>query len=152
MPLITRIYIRSALAYLVASLALLSLTLMNQGLQLSDRLWALQPVAYHLLAVGWTLQLIVGVAYWMFPMPGQGRERGGELPLWLAYGCLNGGLLLRAVAEPAHAWQPAAWSGAMLTMSGVLQAAATWLLVLALWPRVRARAGQRGAIATRDEA
>jgi formate hydrogenlyase subunit 3/multisubunit Na+/H+ antiporter MnhD subunit len=82
------------------------------------------------------------VAYWMFPMPPQSRERGGELPLWLAFGALNAGLLLRAVAEPAHAWQPTSWSGALLTVSGALQAAATWLLVLALWPRVRGRAAR----------
>lgn len=139
MPLVTRVYIRTALAYLALSLIFLTVTLANQGLRLSDRIWALQPVAYHLLAVGWTLQLIVGVAHWMFPVLSRAQPRGDERLTWLAYAGLNAGLLLRVIAEPAHTWHASPLSGAALVLSGILQASAAWLLVLVLWPRVRSR-------------
>ena len=114
MPLQPRIYIKSALAYLVAAFLVGGLVLANQGLALDSRIWALLPVFYHLLMVGWATQLIWGVALWMFPALSRERPRGDERVGWVAYGALNAGLLLRAVAEPLHAWGEREWTGAAL--------------------------------------
>jgi hypothetical protein len=144
MHLQARVYIRSALAYLLAAFAVGGLLLANQGLQFSGRLWAVLPVYYHLLTVGWLTQLICGVALWMFPLASRDQPRGDERASWAAYGMLNTGLLLRAVAEPLHAWQPRPTFGWALAAAAALQTAAIWLLVAALWPRVKGRTA-RGA-------
>ncbi|HWQ14883.1 MAG TPA: hypothetical protein VNL77_18940 [Roseiflexaceae bacterium] len=139
----SRIYIKTALAYLLAAFLVGGLVLANQGLGLSGRITALLPVYYHLLMVGWVTQLIGGVALWMFPPLSRERPRGDERLGWLAYGALNGGLLLRAVAEPAHTWSPGPWSGAALALSALLQPLAAWSLVAALWPRVKGKSEGR---------
>lgn len=141
MPLISRWYLRTALGYLLLGMAFLALTLANQGLHLNDWIWAFQPIAYHLLAVGWILQLIIGVAYWMFPIAAGSRVRSSERLLWVAYICLNGGLVLRLIAEPLQALAPSQASSIALVLSGLLQAVAAWMMLVALWPRIRARGG-----------
>ncbi len=98
-----RIFIRTALAYLVAAFLVGGLVLVNQGLALDSRIGALLPVFYHLLMVGWTTQLICGVALWMFPPFSREQPRGDERLGWATYALLNSGLLLRVVAEPLHA-------------------------------------------------
>ncbi|HEU5012542.1 MAG TPA: hypothetical protein VFT66_08360 [Roseiflexaceae bacterium] len=138
-----RIFIRTALAYLVAAFLVGALVLVNQGLALDSRIGALLPVFYHLLMVGWTTQLICGVALWMFPPFSREQPRGDERLGWATYALLNSGLLLRVVAEPLHAWQPAPWSGWALAISGVLQATSIWIFVAAIWPRVKGRSGDK---------
>jgi hypothetical protein len=134
-----RVFIKTALAMLLASVLLGALLLANEGLRLSGQLSALLPVYYHLLMVGWATQLIGGVALWMFPPLSRERPRGDERLGWFAYGALNGGLALRAVAEPLLLIRPAPWVGPALALSAALQVAAVWALVLALWPRVKGR-------------
>ncbi|MEN9936507.1 MAG: hypothetical protein RLZZ387_3086 [Chloroflexota bacterium] len=135
----SRVFIKTALGYLLAAFLVGALVLANQGLGLSGAIWALLPVYYHLLMVGWVTQLIFGVALWMFPPLTRERPRGDERLGWLAYAALNGGLLLRAVAEPAHTWRPGPISGAALALSALLQPLAAWAIVTALWPRVKTR-------------
>jgi hypothetical protein len=134
-----RTYIKSALVYLLAAFLVGGLLLVNQGLQLRIEIWAMLPVYYHLLTVGWLTQLICGVALWMFPPLSREQPRGNIRLGWVAYGGLNGGLLLRAVAEPLNAWRPQAVLGWMLVLAALLQLLAIWLLVAALWPRVKGR-------------
>lgn len=143
-----RVFIKTALAQLLAAMLLGALLLVNQGLRLIDGLGGLLPVYYHLLMLGWATQLIAGVALWMFPPLARDRPRGDERLGWFAYGALNGGLVLRAIAEPLHTIAPRAWTGWALTMAALLQVLAVWAIVLALWPRVKGRTppgqGRRG--------
>jgi hypothetical protein len=96
---------------------------------------ALHLGAIHLLTVGWLLQLISGVAFWMFPrhptMPPRGNERLG----WAGLVLLNSGLVLRLVGE---VWRLGmggpSWP---LVAAALLQLIAVVLLVLLLWPRIR---------------
>jgi hypothetical protein len=134
-----RVYIKTALAYLLAAFLVGGLVLANQGLNLSGGIWALLPVYYHLLMVGWVSQLIFGVALWMFPPLSRERPRGDTRLGWAAYAALNAGLLLRAVAEPLHTWGPSPWTGAALAVSAALQPLAAWAIVAALWPRVKGK-------------
>ncbi|MFO7170713.1 MAG: hypothetical protein DIU80_022015 [Chloroflexota bacterium] len=135
-----RVFIKSALVYLAASFVVGGLLLANQGLRFSGPLALMLPVYYHLLTVGWLTQLICGVALWMFPPLSRERPRGDERLAWVAYGALNSGLLLRAVAEPLHGWRPHPALGWALALAALLQLLAIWLLVAALWPRVKGRA------------
>ncbi len=133
MPKLVRWYIRAGLVYLVAAL-LAGLLLAAPGTHIPG----LTPVYFHLLMVGWATQLILGVAYWMFPRYSKEAARG---PTWLGvmiFAALNLGLLLRAAAEPLQAagLDEAGW---LLAVSALLQMAAGWMAVAALWPRVRER-------------
>lgn len=134
-----RVYVKTAFVQLLVSVIVGALLLINAEVPLHPRLGLLLPVYYHLLMVGWATQLIGGVALWMFPVLSRDRPRGNERLGWIAYGALNGGLLLRAVAEPMHAMTPRPWSAWALAVSALLQVCAVWLLVIALWPRVRGR-------------
>jgi hypothetical protein len=96
---------------------------------------ALHLGAIHLLTVGWLLQLISGVAYWMFPRHPTRPPRGDERLGWTALGLLNSGLLLRLIGEP---WRLGAGGPAWpLALSALLQLAAVALLIALLWPRIR---------------
>jgi hypothetical protein len=97
----------------------------------------LQPVYWHLLVVGWLMQCIFGVAYWMFPPFSQNQAQRSETLGWLTYGALNIGLLLRAVVEPWHSLSPQASVGWLLVPSAVLQVAAVWVFVVNIWGRIR---------------
>ncbi|HMQ32441.1 MAG TPA: hypothetical protein PKD53_17040 [Chloroflexaceae bacterium] len=147
MYLQARVFIKTALGLLLASVLLGALLLANQGLRLHSGLGALLPVYYHLLMFGWATQLICGVALWLFPPLAPERPRGDERLGWFAYGALNGGLALRAVAEPLQALQPSPWSAWGLAAAALLQVLAVWAIVFALWPRVKGRPdpGRKGA-------
>ncbi|MCZ7546968.1 MAG: cbb3-type cytochrome c oxidase subunit I [Anaerolineae bacterium] len=93
----------------------------------------------HLLTVGWLTQLIIGVAYWMFPKYSKARPRGSERLGWATYALLNLGLALRAAGEPLMAAQPGANAGWLLAASAVLQMLAAWAFVANTWARVKSR-------------
>lgn len=96
---------------------------------------ALHLGAIHLLTVGWLLQLISGVAFWMFPRHPTRPPRGDERLGWAGLTLLNGGLALRLIGE---LWRLGmggpSWP---LLASALLQFVAVALLVLLLWPRIR---------------
>ncbi len=96
---------------------------------------ALHLGAIHLLTVGWLLQLISGVAFWMFPRHPTRPPRGDERPGWAALVLLNSGLALRLVGE---SWRLGgngpAWP---LITAALLQLLAVGCLVWLLWPRIR---------------
>ena len=139
MPPITRLLIKTALAYLVAALLLGLLLAAKSWLDLPAWLPALMPVYFHLLMVGWVTQLIIGVAYWMFPKLTREAPRGSDALAWATYYTLNAGLLLRTIAEPANAAAVApggAW-GWVLVGAALLQWVGGLCFVLNTWPRVK---------------
>lgn len=139
MPTLSRYLIHTAFVYLGLSL-LVGVLLAARHLGLG--FWAfmaLMPVYLHLFLLGWVTQLIFGVAYWMFPRRRSRSPRGSEEVGWAAYGFLNAGLLLRALAEPMASARPgSAWSVA-LVFSALLGWIAALGWVYLLWPRVRGK-------------
>ena len=94
----------------------------------------LRPLHLHLATVGWLINMVFGVALWMFPMPkGATREMKPRYPragAWFCYGALNLGLALRFVAEPlGHA--------PLGLACGILQTAGIFTCLALLWPRIR---------------
>lgn len=92
------------------------------------------PLHIHLGVVGWLVNLVMGVALWMFPMPpgpgGSGRPRYSETRTRIAFLGINGGLLLRFVSEPFQI-------ASLEILSGILQTGGILICVAALWPRIR---------------
>ncbi len=136
MPNLSRWFIKAGLVSLVLALGL-------ELLQLRPGHWwpglpasGLHLAAIHLLTVGWLLQVIIGVAFWMFPRHPTTPPRGDPRYGWFAFGTLNLGLLLRLGGESwrlggdGPSWPLVA--AALLQTGGVIAA------TILLWPRVRA--------------
>ena len=137
MPVLTRWFVKAALLYLVAALALAVLMQWPGAAARVPWLGVLWPTYLHLLVVGWLTQLIFGVALWLFPRHPSARPRGSDNLGRASFILLNAGLLLRAVAEPRAALGHDA--GALLLVSALAQLLAGWAFVANVWPRVRER-------------
>lgn len=142
MPKISRVFVLTALAYLalamVAGILLAGLGAADGGLGVSgagslSSVALLRPAWIHLITVGWLTQLIFGVALWLFPRP-DGHSDPGGADLWLCYGALNAGLLLRVASEAGPA---VGVSVGFLPLSATLQFVAVLVFVFHVWPRVR---------------
>lgn len=137
MPAVTRWFIKSGMLCLLAGLLGLAVVAARPVLGGPAWLGALWPTLLHLLVMGWITQLIFGVAHWLFPRHTAAAPRGSERWMWLAWACLNGGLLLRIIGEPrailGHDAQ------LLLLASAVLQCLAAAAFVTHIWPRVKAR-------------
>jgi hypothetical protein len=130
MPLLTRIFIKTAMVYFILALLL--------GVLMTVRSPAgMFPVYIHLLVFGWLTQLVFGVIYWMFPKYSKQAPRGHEALGWITYGALNLGLVLRAIVEPIHSMQATQPSGLLLVLSAILQWLSGLTFVANTWPRVK---------------
>ncbi len=139
MPPLTRWFIKAGLLYFVAALVVGIVVSVPALSRLSPAVTALGPVYLHLLVVGWITQLILGVAYWMFPVYSKERPRGYEGLAWATFVLLNVGLILRVVAEPLQAVQRSTIWGGMLAASALLQWLAGIGYVVNIWGRVKER-------------
>jgi hypothetical protein len=139
MPPLTRWLIRTALVCFVAGLLLgvaMQARAAREALPLLAAAW---PGYVHLLTVGWVTQLIMGVAFWLFPRTDRSQPAPPAWLGWTGYVLLNGGLLMRLAAEPAAMLDPATGLRGLLPLSALLQLAAACCFALLLWPRVRSR-------------
>ena len=59
--------IRAALLYLATGFTLGALLLWNKGVTISPQIWRLLSTHIEFLIFGWTLQLVMGVAFWILP-------------------------------------------------------------------------------------
>ena len=139
MPLLARLYIKTALFYFAAALAMAAMIALQPVLGLSSDIAVFRPVYMHLLVVGWITQLIIGVVFWMFPKFSKERPRGSERLAWAVYFLLNVGLAIRAFAEPLHSLRPELQAGWLLVLSAILQFAAAWGFIANTWGRVKER-------------
>lgn len=139
MPVITRLYVKTSLVYLVAALALAVLLALAQVVTLPRLLVGAGPVYFHLFLVGWVTQLIMGMVFWMFPKASRERPRGREGLAVATYVLLNLGLVLRALAEPNVTIDSAAvWRWALVA-SAFLQWLAGLFFVANTWIRIKER-------------
>ncbi|RME47900.1 MAG: hypothetical protein D6791_04710 [Chloroflexi bacterium] len=140
MPLLTRVYIRTAFLYLLVGMVLSVLLSLLSSRLVSGLAVPLTPTYLHIMIVGWITQLIFGVVYWMFPRYSQDRPRGYDQLAWASYILLNLGLILRIIAEPLITPQTdVAELGPLLVVSAALQWLAGVAFVLNTWPRVKER-------------
>ena len=76
MPRLTRYFIKTALVYLAVAVAIGLLLAARSTVDLPAELLALSPVYFHLFMVGWVMQLIFGMLFWMLPKYSRERPRG----------------------------------------------------------------------------
>jgi len=139
MPLITRLFIKTALVCFVLALLCALLLALRTIIEMPPLISALPPVYFHLFMVGWVTQIIIGVAYWMFPKHSKATPRGSASLAWATYLLLNSGLLLRTIAEPAtvvSTWPSWGW---LLALAAVLQWLGGLAFVANSWSRIKIR-------------
>ena len=138
MPLTTRWFVRSALAWMLLALAggVLLATGVAPRFPGTDVVLP-YPTYIHLVTVGWLSNLIFGVALWLFPRYTAEQPRGSDALGWASYAGLNAGLLLRLIGEPAQL--AGAGGRTLLLLSAGLQLLGGWAFVLNIWPRVKAK-------------
>jgi hypothetical protein len=103
MPRLSCWCIRASLLYLAVGFTLGALLLFHKGVPLHPALWWLLPPHIEFVLLGWTLQLAMGVAFWILPRYLQGPGRGREVTAWLAFVLLNGGVLMVGIGWMAGA-------------------------------------------------
>jgi hypothetical protein len=124
-------FVRASLVHLVAAFTAGALLLAEKGLARQVAVWRLFPAHLELALVGWSVQLAMGVAFWMLPRFAGGVSRGDERPAWAAFWLLNGGVALAGLA-PVFGTEPG------LALAGrTAEAAAVVAFVIHAWSRVR---------------
>ena len=100
----------------------------------------LLPAHMEMLLVGWTIQLAMGVGYWILPRlavaaPAGSRAPrglyGNQAPAWAAFVLLNAGVLMVGVAPFG------ALPGALTAWGRAAELAAALAFGLTAWPRVK---------------
>src|SRR5690554_2303289 len=131
MPALTIWSVRFAMVYLGLGCTFGALMLWNKGLTMSSALWSLLPAHIDFLLFGWTVQLILGVSFWILPRFKHPPKRGNEKLAWGAVILLNAGVLLVAIS-PFLAQLP--W---ILTAGRAAQLISALLYMLHAWPRIK---------------
>jgi cbb3-type cytochrome oxidase subunit 1 len=122
--------IRAALVALAAGVALGAVLLAAPGLGGAGLLrW--RPLHAELLVVGWTVQLALGVAYWILPRFRQGRERGHEELGWATFVLLNLGVLLAGIGGSVGT------AGSWILPGRSAEVLAALAFAAQAWPRVK---------------
>jgi len=122
------LFVRASLVYLVYTALLGFLFYLEPG-----GMAYLRSSHVHAGLVGFFLNMVFGVAYWMMPRPGQLKQPGLEAATFYT---LNAGLVLRLGLEP---FALAGWAEALqpgLVLSALLQLAAVLVFVYAMQRRV----------------
>lgn len=131
MPRLTVWMVRAALLHLGVGFTVGMLMLFNKGVPLAPAIYRLLPVHIEMLLLGWTIQLGMGVAFWVLPRfpkaPRYGRERLG----WTACGLLNAGITLMV----ANIWLAYPW---LPFVGRALELAAVIAFAVLIFPRVKA--------------
>lgn len=125
MPRVSAWFVRASLCHLVAGFVIGALLLAGKGIWLGIDAWALRPVHIEMLLVGWMIQLVMGVAIWIFPRFVLRRvPQRSAVTAWLAFALLNCGVLLVSLG------------GSFLAAGRLTEIAAAASFAVHLWGRV----------------
>jgi cbb3-type cytochrome oxidase subunit 1 len=141
MPDVSRLFVKTSLMFFVLTFASGGLFLVYQAFGRTDISWGFIAAHTHAGTVGWLALMVMGVAYWMFPLDKKRFEDGrGRYHRGLAlttYWLVSGGLVLRILVEPVATRGAGGPLNGLLAISGIAQAAGAVLFVWEIWSRVR---------------
>ena len=134
MPKLSVWLVRASLVYMGIGFFFGALLLYHKGIPISVWTWRLLNPHIEIMIYGWTMQFVMGVAFWILPRF-SGTARYGKTTLgWWSFALLNGGLLLTTL----NAWFGVGWPSAVGRVSIL---AAVVAFVVMMWPRVKPLGG-----------
>ncbi len=96
---------RIALSYFLLGFTFGALLLINKAAPFHPAIWGLLPLHIEFLLMGWIVQLVFAVGYWIFPRFKFEPKRGRPGFAWAALALLNAGIgsvtLASVIGQPA---------------------------------------------------
>jgi cbb3-type cytochrome oxidase subunit 1 len=123
--------VRTALLYLGVGFLIGALMLTQKGLPFDPALLRMLPMHIEFVLVGWTLQLAMGIAFWILPRFSREPRYGNQTFGWLAYALLNIGVLCAGVGQ----WLSAPF--AVFLFGRLTELLACFFFAWHVWPRVK---------------
>ena len=134
MPKLSVWLLRASLVHMGLGFLFGALMLLQKGVPLYAWLWQLLNPHIELMTFGWTMQFVMGLAFWILPRFSGEQRYGNEQLGWWSLGLLNSGIVLTATG----AW----FSLELVTLIGrLLTLAAVLLFIVMIYPRVKALGG-----------
>ena len=139
---LVRRYIKTAIIFLAAGIAL------GGWMLVSRELHGRPPTEYqtsahtHLIFVGFVMEMILGVALWLFPRPHKDDTRYSPRLVNVAYWLVTVGTAIRAAGELARASEDGAALRWLIVCSGLAQIGGLGLFFYTMWSRIRAVGSQ----------
>jgi hypothetical protein len=134
MPKLSVWLIRASLVYMGIGFLFGALILHHKGIPIYVWTWKLLNPHIEIMIYGWTMQFVMGVAYWILPrFTGEGRFGRTDLGWW-SFALLNLGVLLTSV-EGWFMVGPFSLIGRLCTLGAVVA------FVVMMWPRVKPLGG-----------
>ncbi|MBZ0303925.1 MAG: cbb3-type cytochrome c oxidase subunit I [Anaerolineae bacterium] len=134
MPKLSVWLVRASLVHMGIGFLSGAFILFHKGISLYPWAWKLLNPHIELMIFGWTMQFIMGIAFWILPRFSS-EPRYGNLRLgWWSFMLLNAGILLTAAA----AWfgdEGLALAGRLGTLGAVI------VFTFIIWPRVKPLGG-----------
>lgn len=126
--------VRASLIHMGIGFLFGALILHHKGIPIYDWSWRLLNPHIELMIFGWTIQFVMGIAFWILPRF-SGDQRYGKVYLgWGSFILLNSGIVMTA----SGTWftqNLLALAGRMCTLGGVV------LFVILIWPRIKPLGG-----------
>lgn len=130
MPKLSVWMVRASLVCMGIGFLFGSLILHHKGIPIYPWTWLLLNPHVELMIYGWTMQFVMGVAFWILPrFSGEGRYGKSYLG-WVSFALLNIGLVL-ITSDSWFLLGYLATSGRVLTLLAVIA------FVVMMWPRVK---------------
>jgi len=123
--------VRSALICMGIGFLFGSLVLHHKGVPIYVWTWRLLPPHIELMIFGWTMQLAMGIGFWILPRFPQGDRYGNTALAWIAFALFDAGVL-------ASAWAGFAANGAVQAAGRGVMLVGVLLYIWVMWPRIRA--------------
>ena len=131
MPKLSVLMIRAALIYMGFGFLAGSLLLWNKGFALYPWIWKLLNSHMEIMVFGWTIQLIMGVTFWILPrFSNRDNRYGAEYLAWWSFYLINSGVVLTVVAD----WYSLNWLASIGRLC-ILFAIVSFAIMIA--PRVK---------------
>lgn len=94
MPRVSAWFVRASLCHLVFGFTVGAGLLADKAAPFAPALWALRAAHIEALLIGWMVQLVMGVALWIFPRFALRRTpQRSAVTAWMAFALLNTGVV-----------------------------------------------------------
>lgn len=117
--------------YLGVGFLIGALMLTQKGLPFDPALLRMLPLHIEFVLIGWTLQLAMGIAFWILPRFSREPRYGNQTFGWLAFALLNIGVLCAGLGQ---------WLGApaaVFLFGRLAEVFACLFFAWHAWPRVK---------------